>query len=85
MVLLNNLLSRFWNIFHKTLFFIRLFITISILYRHFLPNGEPISAHLLRCGGFAVDNHSFTYRRLVTAPSSTREYSRLNGFFIIIP
>jgi len=57
----------------KNNFFIRLFITISIFNRHFLPEGEPISAHLLRCGGFAVDNHSFTRRRLVTGPISTRE------------
>jgi hypothetical protein len=49
-------------------FFFRLWLFIFISYRHFLPKGEPISAHLLRCGGFAVDNHSFTRRRLVTAP-----------------
>ncbi|HEM49137.1 MAG TPA: hypothetical protein ENO27_02890 [Caldithrix sp.] len=39
----------------------------------FYPEGEPISAHLLRCCGFAVDNHSFTRRRLVTGQISTRE------------
>jgi len=44
-----------------------------ILYRHLSTKGEPISAHLLRCGGFAVDDHSFTRRRLVTEPISTRE------------
>jgi hypothetical protein len=26
--------------------------------QHFLPSGEPISPHLLRCGPFAVDDHS---------------------------
>jgi len=59
--------------FSENTFFIRLFLTIFILYRLFLPKGEPISAHLLRCGGFAVDHHSFTRRRLVTEPISTRE------------
>jgi hypothetical protein len=33
---------------------------VGILY----PSGEPISPHLLRCGAFAVDNHSFMRRRL---------------------
>jgi hypothetical protein len=54
-------------------FFFGLGLIIFILYWHFLPKGEPISAHLLWCGGFAVDNHSFTRRRLVTGPISTRE------------
>jgi len=36
--------------FTENNFFIRSFYTISILYRHFLPKGEPISAHLLCCG-----------------------------------
>jgi hypothetical protein len=59
--------------FSGSTFCFGLWFVIFILYRHFLPKGEPISAHLLRCGGFAVDNHSFTRRRLVTGPSSTRE------------
>jgi hypothetical protein len=25
----------------------------------FSPSGEPISQHLLRCGSFAVEDHSF--------------------------
>ena len=59
--------------FSKNTFFFRMWFIMFILYRHFLPKGEPISAHLLRCDGFAVDNHSFTRRRLVTEPISTRE------------
>ena len=73
MIVLNNLLSRSWNIFQKILFSSDYFLQLFISYRHFLPKGEPISAHLLRCGGFAVDNHSFTRRRLVTGPTLTRE------------
>jgi len=40
--------------FSKNTFFFRMWFKIFILYRHFLPKGEPISAHLLRCDGFAV-------------------------------
>jgi hypothetical protein len=54
-------------------FFIGFTLRHSIYIGIFYPEGEPISAHLLRCGGFAVDNHSFTPRRLVTGPISTRE------------
>jgi hypothetical protein len=59
--------------FSKNTFFFRMWFMMFILYRHLLPKGEPISDHLLRCGGFAVDDHSFTRRRLVTGPISTRE------------
>jgi hypothetical protein len=41
--------------------------------RHFFPHGEPISPHLLRCGPFAVEDHSFMSRRLASAATSTRE------------
>jgi len=47
-------------------------IIIDILY----PSGEPISPHLLRCGPFGVDNHTFMDRRLAVTATSTREYSR---------
>jgi hypothetical protein len=39
----------------------------------FSPSGEPISPHLLCCGPFAVEDHSFMARRLVSAATSTRE------------
>ncbi len=44
-------------------------IIIDILY----PSGERISQHLLRCGPFGVDNHTFMGRRLESAATSTRE------------
>jgi len=40
--------------FTENTFFLRFWFIIFILYRHFLPKGEPISAHLLRCGGDAL-------------------------------
>jgi len=46
--------------FPENIFYIRLFITISILYRHFLPRGEPISAQTRHCPEFAVADYSFT-------------------------
>jgi len=46
-----------------------LYIFIGILY----PSGEPISPHLLRCGLFAVENHSFTGPRLASMAISTHE------------
>ena len=73
MVILTNLLSRIWDIFQKTFFSSDLFIQYLFYIGIFNPEGEPIPAHLLRCGGFAVDDHSFTRRRLVTEPISTRE------------
>jgi len=78
MVLLINLLSWSWNILQDAFFSSDYFLSYPFYIGIFYPTtlggwGEPISAHLLRCGGFAVDNHSFTRRRLVTGPSSTRE------------
>jgi len=72
MELLNNLLSEVGIFFKKHLFLQDVVYDVHFI-SAFFPKGEPISAHLLRCGGFAVDNHSFTRRRLVTEPSSTRE------------
>jgi hypothetical protein len=46
---------------------------LSIIIGIFYPSGEPISLHLLRCGPFAVDYHSFMGRRLAFAATSTRE------------
>jgi hypothetical protein len=37
----------------------------------FSPLGEPILPHLLCCGSFAVDDHSFMARRLASAATST--------------
>jgi len=59
--------------FPENFFSSDLFIQYLFYIGIFNPEGEPISAHLLRCGGFAVDNHSFSRRRLVTGPISTRE------------
>jgi len=70
---INKLLLRSWNILEKTHFSSDCVFHYSFYIGIFYPEGEPISAHLLRCGGFAVDNHSFTRRRLVTGPSLARE------------
>jgi len=43
----------------------------------FYLSGEPISLHLLRCGPFAVDYHSFMGQRLASTATSTRELSRV--------
>jgi len=43
----------------------------------FYLSGESISLHLLRCGPFAVDYHSFMGQRLASTATSTRELSRL--------
>jgi len=43
----------------------------------FYLSGEPISLHLLRCGPFAVDYHSFMGQRLASTATPTRELSRL--------
>jgi len=43
----------------------------------FYLSGEPISLHLLRCGPFAVDYHSFMGQHLASTATSTRELSRL--------
>jgi hypothetical protein len=41
--------------------------------RHFFPSGKPILPHMLCCGPFAVDEHSFMGRCLASAASSTCE------------
>jgi len=64
--------------FSKNTFFFRMWFIMFILHRHFLPKGEPIPAQLLRCSGFAVDNHSVTRQRLVTEPVSTRGIIQIN-------
>jgi hypothetical protein len=46
----------------------------------FFPPGERISLHLLRCGPFGVDNHTFMRRRLAFAAISTRESSKLLNY-----
>lgn len=46
-----------------------IYIFIDIFY----PSGEPISPHLLRCGLFAVDDHSFTEPRLASVANSSHE------------
>jgi len=46
-----------------------LLFNVGIIYR----KGEPILLHLLRCGLFAVGDHSFTGRRLASAATSSRE------------
>jgi len=51
------------------LFLRTFYIFIGIFY----PSGEPISPHLLRCGLFAVDDHSFTGPRLASVAISTHE------------
>ena len=75
MVILNNLLSRRWNILLKTISLQIVFCDINFLLAFFTPLrwGEPILVYLHRCGGFAVDNHSFIRRRFVTESISTRE------------
>jgi len=50
-----------------------IFFKKNFINRHFFPGGEPISPHLLRCGPFAVEDHSFMGRRLASAATSTRE------------
>jgi len=52
-----------------TLFLRIFYIFIGIFY----PSGEPISPHLLRCGLFAVKDHSFTGPRLASVANSTHE------------
>jgi hypothetical protein len=47
----------------------------------FYLSGEPISLHLLRCGPFAVDYHSFMGQRLASTTTSTRELSRLISYY----
>jgi len=51
------------------LFLRTFYIFIGIFY----PLGEPISPHLLRCGLFAVENHSFTGPRLASVANLTHE------------
>jgi hypothetical protein len=57
------------NYYEKTFIYL---ILIGIFY----PSGEPILLHLLRCGPFAVANHSFMGRRLASVATSTREQSK---------
>jgi hypothetical protein len=59
----------FSNTENLTLFIEKFLLNIGIFY----PLGEPISPHLLRCGPFAVDDHSFMDRRLASTATSTRE------------
>ena len=68
-----NLLSWRWNILLEILFSLDRFLQYSFYIGIFYLKASRISVYLLRCGGFAVDNHSFTRRRLVTEPTSTRE------------
>jgi len=49
MVILTNLLSLIWDIFQKTFFSSNLFIQYLFYIGIFNPEGELISAHLLRC------------------------------------
>ncbi|MBN2245621.1 MAG: hypothetical protein JW755_07225, partial [Candidatus Aminicenantes bacterium] len=41
-------------------FFFRMWFIMFILYRHFLPKGEPISAQTRHCPEFAVADYSLT-------------------------
>jgi hypothetical protein len=43
----------------------------------FYLSGEPISLHLLLCGPFAVDYHSFTGQRLASTANSALELSKV--------
>jgi hypothetical protein len=47
----------------------------------FYLSGEPISLHLLRCGPFPADYHSFMGQRLASTTTSTRELSRLISYY----
>ena len=78
MVLLISLLSWSWNILQEALFSSDYFLSYPFYIGIFYPEGEPdvqprAWAGGARRGGFAVDNHSFNRRRLVTGPISTRE------------
>jgi hypothetical protein len=78
MVLLNILLSRCWNNLQKTLFLSGYFLQYPFYIGIFYPEGESKSiqgtgwADRVAAGSWWII-HSFTCRRLVTAPISTRE------------